>query len=400
MSTASPNAAPVVDDEADGEDAPAPRAPRRRKTRVVLDHPDHGRIEIHHMRAVELDVTALADASGPTKRVWIQLAKVGQFAGHSAGPFELNAKVFADIVTNFKTTQNRAVPIDFEHASEADATSGSVPVLGAPAVGWIVDLDNRGEAGLWACVEWGARAAEYIKSGAYRYISPAVRFASRDRVTGKTIGARLTSAGLTNQPFLDGMQPLAASDREAADDNDQDEADDSAATNDGDRTMSDPAKPNSTTQKIDELAAENVALTSRYADLARAKAESDAKVKELEAKLALRDEADLKEIVADVVATYADKLPTKDEATLLALCKADPVNFRKAFPKVKAAEKHLLRDLTTRREPPPPSTKKPERVPSQEELRDKHLKDGKRLDEACNLAFKEHKALLAAARNA
>jgi hypothetical protein len=159
------------------------------------------------------ETVALADAANDNAApVWIQIAKVGQFAGHPAGPFRLDAKAFNEIVANFKATENKRIPIDFEHASEADATDGSIPSIGAPAQGWIVDLDNRGDAGLWALVEWGDKAREYIRAGQYRYISPAVRFNSRDRVTGQAIGARLTSAGLTNQPFLDGMQPLAAKD--------------------------------------------------------------------------------------------------------------------------------------------------------------------------------------------
>ena len=156
---------------------------------------------------------ALAEtANDNAAPVWIQVAKCGQFAGHPAGPFRLGEKEFGEIVANFKSTQNKRVPIDFEHASEADATEGSIPTEGAPAQGWIVDLDNRGAQGLWALVQWGDKAREYIRAGQYRYISPAVRFNSKDRVTGQPIGARLTSAGLTNQPFLDGMQPLAAKD--------------------------------------------------------------------------------------------------------------------------------------------------------------------------------------------
>lgn len=194
---------------------PADKKPaRKRRMHLSIRHPDHGRLELHLKHwgeSVALDgAVALADAGD--KPVWIQLAKVGQFAGHAAGPFKMGNKEFGEMVANFRSTENRRIPIDFEHASEAEATAGSIPTEGAPAQGWIVDLDNRGAGGLWGLVEWGAKAREYIQSGAYRFISPAVRFNSKDRVTGKSAGARLTSAGLTNQPFLDGMQPLAAKD--------------------------------------------------------------------------------------------------------------------------------------------------------------------------------------------
>lgn len=143
--------------------------------------------------------------------VWIQLAEPGTFRGHPAGPFELNTDVFEEIVRNFHDTKNREIPIDFEHSSEADPTSGSIPDRGAPAQGWIRDLKIQGGK-LFGLVEWNPLARDYIKSRAYKYISPAIRFNSKDRVSGRPIGARLTSAGLTNQPFLDGMMPLAAKD--------------------------------------------------------------------------------------------------------------------------------------------------------------------------------------------
>jgi phage I-like protein len=399
MATAPPPP-PDETDEAEDEAAPAPARPRRRKTRVVLDHPEHGRIEVHHMRAAEIDAAAaLADGTGPAKRVWIQIAKVGSFAGHPAGHFELTPKTFSDIVANFNATQNRAVPIDFEHASEKDPTSGTIPTAGAPAQGWIVDLDNRGDAGLFAAVEWGDRAREYIKSGAYRYISPAVRFASKDRVSGRQIGARLTSAGMTNSPFLDGLVPLAAKDEDdSADDGGHDD------TNPGERDMADDngnrAAKQDVTAEIDKLAAEKVALTAKYAELATKKAEADAEIARLKATIALRDEADLKSEVADVLATYADKLPTKDEATHLRLCKADPEGYRAMYPKVKPKEKHLLRDFTSGRPPADGGgahNKKPEPADFAA-LHAKHLKAGKTNDEAFVLAHAEHADLLATAR--
>jgi hypothetical protein len=198
---------------------PRRRARPRKRLRITLEHPAHGRLEICQMTDLRLngvDLTTCSSALGGdaegAKPVWIQIAKSGTFAGHPSGPFRLDEAVFADIVKNFYATENRAVPIDFEHASEAPATDGSIPTEGAPAQGWIRELKIVG-SDLWALVEWGELARAYIREGKYRFISPAIRFNARDRVTGKIIGARLTSAGLTNSPFLDGMAPLTASDR-------------------------------------------------------------------------------------------------------------------------------------------------------------------------------------------
>jgi hypothetical protein len=180
-------------------------------------------IHVYHMSdrpvqcsAVELDTKALLDDAGPfepQKLVWIQLNKLGAFRGHQSGPFEITRQVNAEIVRNFRATQNQRIPIDFEHASEQHPTEGAIPTDGAPAQGWIIDLDDRGAAGLWGLVEWLEPARSYIKQGKYKFFSPAIRFGAKDRVTSQPIGARMTSGALTNNPFLDGMLPVAASDR-------------------------------------------------------------------------------------------------------------------------------------------------------------------------------------------
>lgn len=157
--------------------------------------------------AVLLDAKASADA-GP---VWNQIACVGQWSGHPAGPFQLGVKEFGEMVANFKATTNRRIPVDFEHVSEMDPRAGTVPSQGAPAQGWMIDLDNRGAAGLWALISWLEPARTLIREGKYRYFSPTIRFNPADPKTGQRNGARLSSGALTNSPFLDAMQPLAAS---------------------------------------------------------------------------------------------------------------------------------------------------------------------------------------------
>lgn len=186
----------------------------QRRVHVVHARESIGADEAVLCGDVELDKTLLDDSEG--KQVWIQLAKVGQFAGHPSGPFRLTPVEFEQIERNFRTTQNRKIPVDFEHASEQDPTQGRIPTEGAPAQGWIVDVKNRGDLGLWGLVEWLEPARSYIKQGKYRFFSPAIRFGAKDRVTGEPIGARMTSGALTNNPFLDGMAPLAASDRAAS----------------------------------------------------------------------------------------------------------------------------------------------------------------------------------------
>ena len=187
---------------------------KAKRIRVSADLGHGGSLSVRHMadRTISLDGVAVTlSDDGDDKPVWIQLAKPGTFRGHSAGPFELNAQTFDEIVRNFNGSQNHEIPIDFEHASEADATDGTIPTLGAPAQGWIREMKVE-NGNLWGLVYWGDRAREYIRAGQYKYFSPAIRFGSKDRVSGQPIGARMTSGALTNNPFLDGMKPLAAKD--------------------------------------------------------------------------------------------------------------------------------------------------------------------------------------------
>jgi phage I-like protein len=150
----------------------------------------------------------------PVRLVWVNLAVPGRFRGHRAGEFELNDAVFAQVKTNFDR-DGLPVHFDFEHASESDPTEGTIPERGAPAQGWVHRIEVRA-GGLWGLTEWLDYARTGIKAGSFGFISPAIRFNSRDRVTGENIGARLTSAALTNSPFLTRLAPpIAASDRGA-----------------------------------------------------------------------------------------------------------------------------------------------------------------------------------------
>lgn len=154
---------------------------------------------------------------GTTARLkWVQFAKLGQWTGHPAGAFQLTTKEFGQICANFYATKNRLIPIDFSHVTELDPTSGSLPETGAPAQGWAVDLDNRGVEGLWGLVEWKPGVATKIDNGEFLFFSPAIRFNAKDRVTAANIGARMSSGAITNVPFIDGMQRIAASDAAAS----------------------------------------------------------------------------------------------------------------------------------------------------------------------------------------
>ena len=170
------------------------------------------------LRCPEATPIAFADGAVPSvgHSTWNQIARIGEWAGHPQGAVRFTPQVFAEIVRNFAAHGNREIPLDYEHSSER--LPDNVATHGVPAPGWVTRLEVRnGGSELWALFKWvSADAVRYVRTGQYRYVSPAVNFRARDKASGKPAGAKLTSVALTNHPFLEGMQPLAADDRNPA----------------------------------------------------------------------------------------------------------------------------------------------------------------------------------------
>lgn len=90
------------------------------------------------------------------------------------------------ILDEFERRGNELV-IDYEHQTLHDVI--------APAAGWIKELADRGDEGLWARVEWTERARGFIESGEYRYDSPVYDYEIESRRITK-----LHHIALTNWP--------------------------------------------------------------------------------------------------------------------------------------------------------------------------------------------------------
>ena len=176
-------------------------------------------------RVLGLSVRLDATADAVDKPIWIQIAKAGTFKGYHDGEFTFDSALFGKVVANFRRHPAyqagadgkgaaRVVPFDYEHASEMDPTSGSIPVEGAPAPAWALELEIRkgadDTAELWALTELTEQAREQIQTGGYQWTSIALWNDAIDPVSGTNIGPTLTSIAFTNQPFIQGMQPMRA----------------------------------------------------------------------------------------------------------------------------------------------------------------------------------------------
>lgn len=157
---------------------------------------------------------------------WIQCCVEGTFLGHPKFPrIDWTEQVFDTLIANLRKHPGfvagpdgvgaaRVVPWDYEHANEYRRMSGDIPAEGLPAASWTYDLKKQkgadGRWELWALTEWLPRAREQIIAGEYQGCSVCVQPKFIDPVSGKDQGPTLTSIALTNDPFVQGMAPLAA----------------------------------------------------------------------------------------------------------------------------------------------------------------------------------------------
>jgi phage I-like protein len=138
----------------------------------------------------------------------VQILPSGRFAGRSGRPgagmsWELSDGAGAALAAalNARHAEGRAqFNFDYDHQTMLVASTGAK----APASGWASKFEWRPGVGLFAVdVQWTAAAAEHIRAGEYRYISPVIVF---DEATGQVND--VLHASLTNFPDLMQMAPL------------------------------------------------------------------------------------------------------------------------------------------------------------------------------------------------
>jgi len=147
-------------------------------------------------------------APGAERTARVQLAKLGEWKGHALGAFELTVEHLTAMVEAARKRVSD-ISIDWNHASLGDPE--------APASGWLrplslsIENGDDGQPALFGDVSWTERAADKIRAAEFRYFSPVIAFEGLDRATGEPVLAELLAGGLTNDPFLDGMRPVALS---------------------------------------------------------------------------------------------------------------------------------------------------------------------------------------------
>lgn len=129
----------------------------------------------------------------------IQVLRVGSFSHPFYGDFEITKETLKTLQENFKSDVRKTkLAVDFSHRSEDIAA------------GWFSDVgvSDNGEE-LWADVEWTPKGKEALINKEFAYISADFVWDYEDAESKTKHGPTLMGAGLTNRPFVKGMQPAA-----------------------------------------------------------------------------------------------------------------------------------------------------------------------------------------------
>lgn len=134
--------------------------------------------------------------AGDAAPEWIHLVPAGEFSGADGrGPYRVRDA--AAVIRHSMQAGTGRLPIDVNHAIDLKAPKGEE----APARGWIVELQERGD-GIWGRVEWTEAGRAMVAGKEYRGISPAITRKADGEITG------VLRASLTNTPNLTQLATL------------------------------------------------------------------------------------------------------------------------------------------------------------------------------------------------
>jgi len=131
-----------------------------------------------------------SELPGGTAPDTVQLLPPGAFTARDGRGFRLDNP--NGLIARFKADAVDK-PVDYEHQEDDPVRRGNGPV---PAAGWIKSIFYDARSGLWAKVDWTARAREMIANREYRYLSPVFTHDANGRIT------RLMGASLVHRPAL------------------------------------------------------------------------------------------------------------------------------------------------------------------------------------------------------
>lgn len=141
---------------------------------------------------------------------WIQIGPLGDH-GHEMGIQRIDPAAAATMVRAFNSFGSRLGRL-FSGAPVFEGHHDTNPdrYPNGRSFGWVMELQDRAEQGIWGRVKWSEHGVELLKNGNYKFVSPVWEAREISRENGKIVyrPEKLLSLALTNMPNLP-LLPLA-----------------------------------------------------------------------------------------------------------------------------------------------------------------------------------------------
>ena len=164
-------------------------------------------LKLFGLFSLEIDDGVPHESGDESSTRWHKILVEGNWEGHPQGPMAITSDTINKIVAN---GQRKTIDtlVDYEHGSLLKMFGGD-----SKASGWVKKFESRkeddGTTSGWALIDWTKSAFSSIKNGEFKYLSPSIRWETKDRETNSDIGPSLHSIALTNTPFLHELPEVA-----------------------------------------------------------------------------------------------------------------------------------------------------------------------------------------------
>jgi len=148
--------------------------------------------------AFPIDLKLFAEANAPKE---IHVLPTGKWNHPAYGPIVITAKDITQFKANFDAGIRKAIPI----------TEGHEFCDEKPAIGWFKELIDKGEAGLFAVVEWTKQGKTLLKDRAYKFFSPEFYSVYDDPESREITENVLVGGALTNKPYFKELKAVVMS---------------------------------------------------------------------------------------------------------------------------------------------------------------------------------------------
>lgn len=134
----------------------------------------------------------------------VHIIPTGKWDHPAYGEMEITPKDIKEFKKNFDAKVRKGVPI----------TAGHDGFVESAAMGWVIELVDKGKKGLFAIIEWTKQGKTLLEEKSFKYFSPEYYRVYEDPETRKKYENVLTGGALTNSPYFKKLKAVVFSDQD------------------------------------------------------------------------------------------------------------------------------------------------------------------------------------------